>query len=101
MRDEFLCVEKTIKLMFSLHGRVFGHSITPADEADGWKALTELKQKRNQLTHPKCADDLEVTHEHARRAIVVFIWMHNCLERIREIENAKWSTLYVELLTEK
>ena len=61
--------------------------------------LTELKQKRNQLTHPKCADDLEVTHEQARRAIVVFIWVHNCLERIREIENAKWSTLYDELLT--
>ncbi len=97
-RDENLCVEETIKFLFRLHGSVYDHSITPTEEADGWRSLNEVKQKRNQLTHPKCAADLDVTQEQARMAIVVFIWMRGYLNRIREVESAKWKAIYEEFV---
>jgi hypothetical protein len=98
IRDEILCVEKTIKLLFKLHGRVYQHSITPVEKADGWEMLMRVKQKRNQLTHPKCAADLEVTEEQAREALIAFVWIKGYLDRIREIETSKWESLYEGLL---
>lgn len=97
-RDEFLCVEETIKFLFKLHGQVYGHGIMPTEEADGWQALMEVKRKRNQLTHPKCAADLEVTHEQGRNAVVVFVWMRGYLEKIREVEGDKWESLYEQFV---
>lgn len=98
--DENLCVEETIKFLFKVHGQVFGHTITPTNEADGWQMLIDVKQKRNQLTHPKCAADLNVTPEQVHNAMTIFLWIKGYLDSIREIEAEKWAVLYEEFIEE-
>lgn len=96
IREEFLCVEKTITLLFRLHGRLFDHSITPTNDSEGWQTLMEVKGKRNQLTHPRSAKDLEVTTEQVCQALAIFLWFKDHLDQIREIENAKWGKILGE-----
>jgi hypothetical protein len=74
-RDEFLCVEETLRMIFSIHGMIFHHEIMPDFASDGWRMFLAAKKRRNRLTHPSIAEDLDVSTEEAHQALLAHLWL--------------------------
>lgn len=83
-RETRLCLEKSIKEVFRIHGQVFRHEVAPDFRGEGWSAFLKLKQKRNGITHAATAEDYAVTAEDGKMAEVVALWVGQFFDAANE-----------------
>lgn len=70
--------------------KVYAHAQGTHDKVDeraaGWKALGDFVATRNRVTHPKLAEDLEVSRAETREALAVLRWFTDDFHRFTGID---------------
>lgn len=66
-----------VQLAFTLWQRVFDLDVKVNYSTAGWDALKKTIGKRNQITHPKSAESLDVSEEEAFTAKLAYLWFND------------------------